>query len=112
VVKDIVVYTIYSKKKIKQALQSPAHEAALLDRLTDSMKTKAQLVINETIDEIISTKDNYGDNAWEEIDAEEALIDSQEKAIEALMKIKEVYNGMDVVSSDYNKGYQKPGTTP
>lgn len=110
VVKDIVVYTVYNKKKIKQALQSPAHEAALLDRLVDSMKTKAQLAINETIDEIISTKENYGENAWQEITADEALIDSQAKAIAALMKIKEVYNGMDQVSSDYNKGYQKPGT--
>ena len=26
--------------------------------------------------------------------------------------MKETYNGMDQVSSDYNKGYQKPGTTP
>ncbi|KAF9956292.1 hypothetical protein BGZ65_002852, partial [Modicella reniformis] len=25
------------------------------------------------------------------------------------MKIKEVYNGMDIVSADYNKGYQKAG---
>lgn len=111
VVKDIVVNTIYSKKKMKQATQSPAHQAALVDRLVDSMKTKAQLVINDTIDEIISTKDNYNEKAWIEITADEAKIDSQDKAIAALKRIKQVYNGMDVPSQDYNKGYQKPGTT-
>jgi hypothetical protein len=47
-----------------------------------------------------------------EITTEEAVIDSQDKAIAALKKIKQVYNGMDSPSQDYNKGYQKPGTTP
>jgi len=48
---------------MRQALQSPAHEAALTDRLVDSMKTKAQLKINEKIDEVISDKNNYKDTA-------------------------------------------------
>jgi hypothetical protein len=42
-----VVYTIFNKKKMRQALQSPAHEAALIDRLIDSMKTKANIIINK-----------------------------------------------------------------
>lgn len=109
--KDIVVYTIFSKKKMKQATQGPAHQAALIDRLVDSMKTKAQLTINDTLDEIISTKENYNEKAWIEISEEEAKIDSQDKAIQALLQIKKVYNGMDMPSQDYNKGYQKPGTT-
>jgi hypothetical protein len=58
-----VVHTIISKKKMKQALQSPAHEAALVDRLVDSMKTKAQLIINDTLDDIISDKANYNESA-------------------------------------------------
>lgn len=32
---------------MRQALQSPAHEAALIDRLIDSMKTKANIIINK-----------------------------------------------------------------
>jgi hypothetical protein len=63
VVKDIVVHTIYNKKKMKQATQGPAHQAALVDRLVDSMQTKAQLAINETIDQIITTKENYNEKA-------------------------------------------------
>ena len=112
VVKDIVVYTIYNSKKMKQATQSPAHQATLVDRLVDSMKTKAQLVINDALDDIISTKDNYRESAWIEITSDEAKIDSQDKAIAALKRIKQVYNGMDTPSQDYNKGYQKPGTSP
>jgi hypothetical protein len=60
---DEVFYTIYNKKKMKQALQSPAHLSALIDRLIDSMKTKAILMLNKKIIELISTKDNYKDSA-------------------------------------------------
>jgi hypothetical protein len=59
---DETVYTIFNKKKMRQALQGPAHEAALIDRLVDSMKTQAQLKINEKIVEVISDKDNYKEN--------------------------------------------------
>jgi hypothetical protein len=59
---DEVFYTIYNKKKMKQALQSPAHQAALIDRLTDSMKTKAVTVLNKKLVQIISTKENYKDD--------------------------------------------------
>jgi hypothetical protein len=58
-----VVYTIFNKKKMRQALQSPAHEAALIDRLIDSMKTKANIIINKKIVSIISDKDNYKSSA-------------------------------------------------
>ncbi|CAG8687159.1 5322_t:CDS:2, partial [Scutellospora calospora] len=34
---------------MKQALQSPAHQAALIDRLVDSMKTKATTALNKKI---------------------------------------------------------------
>lgn len=96
---------------MKQALQSPAHEAALIDRLVDSMKTKANLIINQKLIEIISDKDNYKDTAWQEIDADEAKIDSQDKAINIFKLIKKAYNEMDEISVNYNKGYQKPGST-
>jgi hypothetical protein len=34
-----------------------------------------------------------------------------EKAIKILKILKSAYNGMDEVSTSYNKGYQKPGDT-
>lgn len=108
---DEVFYTIYNKKKMKQALQSPAHLSALIDRLIDSMKTKAALVLNKKIAELIATKENYKDSAWVEISQEEATIDTLEKAITILKLLKSAYNGMDEVSTKYNKGYQKPGDT-
>src|SRR6185295_12062973 len=106
---DDVFNTIFHKKKMKQALQSPSHQAALVDRLIDSMKTKATTTLNKKIVEIISTKDNYKATAWEEISQADATIDSLDKAIKILKLLKKAYNGMDEISSDYNKGYQKPG---
>jgi len=47
---------------MKQALQSPAHQAALVDRLVDSMKTKAITALNKKLVEIICDKDNYKEN--------------------------------------------------
>ena len=108
---DEVFYTIYNKKKMKQALQSPAHLSALIDRLIDSMKTKATTQLNKKIAELIATKENYKDSAWVEITEEQATIDSLEKAITILKLLKSAYNGMDEVSTKYNKGYQKPGDT-
>jgi len=96
---------------MRQALQSPAHEATLIDRLVDSMKTKANIIINKKLVEIISDKANYKDTAWQEIKTDEATIDSQDKAIAILKLIKKTYNEMDEISTAYNKGYQKPGTT-
>jgi len=96
---------------MKQALQSPAHQTALIDRLIDSMKTKAITALNRKLVEIISDKDNYKDSAWEEITAEEANIDNLDKAIVILKKIKAAYNAMDEVSTRFNKGYQRPGDT-
>ncbi|CAI2189578.1 3882_t:CDS:2 [Funneliformis geosporum] len=92
---DEVFNTIFHKKKMKQALQSPAHQTALIDRLIDSMKTKAITALNRKLVEIISDKDNYKDSAWEEITAEEANIDNLDKAIVILKKIKAAYNAMD-----------------
>ena len=108
---DDVFYTIFNKKKMKQALQSPTHQAQLVDRLVDSMKTKAVTTLNKKLVSIISTKDNYKDSAWIEISKGEATIDSLDKAIGILKLIKSAYNGMDEVSTSYNKGYQKPGDT-
>src|SRR5439155_12123581 len=81
IIMDDVFNTIFHKKKMKQALQSPAQQAALIDRLTDSMKTKAVTTLNKKLVEIISTKENYKDNAREEINANEAKIESLDKAI-------------------------------
>ena len=111
IIMDDIFYTIYNKKKMKQALQSPAHHSALIDRLIDSMKTKAITVLNQKLVEIISTQDNYKDSAWKEISAEEAEITNLDKAIKILKLLKGAYNGMDEVSVNYNKGYQKPGDT-
>jgi hypothetical protein len=108
---DEVFYTIYNKKKMKQALQSPAHLSALIDRLIDSMKTKATTQLNKKIAELIATKENYKDSAWVEITEDQARIDTLEKAIIILKLLKSAYNGMDEVSVKYNKGYQKPGDT-
>jgi len=108
---DEVFYTIYNKKKMKQALQSPAHLSALIDRLIDSMKTKAITQLNKKLVSLISDKDNYKAAAWKEISADEATIDTLEKAIAILKLLKGAYNGMDEVSVSYNKGYQKPGDT-
>ena len=105
-----VFYTVFNKKKMKQALQGPQHQAALVDRLVESMKTKAIVALNKKITEIICTKDNYKDTAWQEITKEQATIDSLDKAIAILKMIKKAYNAMDEVSTDYNKGYQKPGS--
>jgi len=60
---DDVFNTVFHKKKMKQALQSPAHQAALIDRLIDSMKTKAVTTLNKKIVSLISNKDNYKDSA-------------------------------------------------
>jgi hypothetical protein len=60
---DEVFYTIFNKKKMKQALQGPEHQQALIDRLIDSMKTKAITQLNRKIVEIISNQENYNDNA-------------------------------------------------
>jgi hypothetical protein len=96
---------------MKQALQSPAHLSALIDRLIDSMKTKAITVLNQKIVEIICDKNNYKNSAWKEITAEEANITDLDKAVKILKLLKGAYNGMDEVSTNYNKGYQKPGDT-
>lgn len=112
IIMDEVFYTTFHKKKMKQSLQGPAHQAALIDRLVDSMKTQAAVVLNEKIADVISTKDNYKeDTGWEEITEEEANIDSLDKAIAFLKRLKKAYNGMDQISTKYNKGYQKPGDT-
>jgi hypothetical protein len=108
---DEVFYTVFNKKKMKQAFQSPSHQTALIDRLIYSMKTKAITTLNKKIVSIISDKDNYKDEAWVEISAEQATIDSLDKAIAILKLLKSAYNGMDEVSVNYNKGYQKPGDT-
>ncbi|CAG8712266.1 33435_t:CDS:2 [Racocetra persica] len=109
IIMDDVFNTIFHKKKMKQALQSPSHQAALVDRLIDSMKTKATTTLNKKLVEIICTKENYKDTAWQEISQADATIDSLDKAIKILKLLKQAYNGMDEISSDYNKGYQKPG---
>jgi hypothetical protein len=107
VIVDQVLYTAYNKKKIRQALQGPQQEAILLDRLIDSMKTQGQIVLNEKLTDIICDKENYKETTgWQEIDADTANIDSQDKAIAFLQMIKDVYNGMDEISTQYNKGYQ------
>jgi hypothetical protein len=111
IIMDEVFYTIFNKKKMKQALQSPAHQTALIDRLVDSMKTKAITTLNKKIVEIISDKNNYRDEAWVEIDADDAKVDNLDKAIKILKLLKSAYNGMDEVNTNYNKGYQKPGDT-
>ena len=108
---DEVFYTVYNKKKMKQALQSPAHLSALIDRLIDSMKTKATLVLNKKIAEVIATKENYKDSAWVEISQDDAEVTDLEGAVKILKLLKSAYNGMDEVSTKYNKGYQKPGDT-
>lgn len=111
IIMDEVFYTIYNSKKMKQALQGPAHQSALTDRLIDSMKTKAITALNKKIVEIISDKDNYKDSAWQEIEEKDAQVDNLDKAIKILKALKSAYNGMDEISTQYNKGYQKPGDT-
>jgi len=111
IILDEVFYTIFNKKKMKQALQSAVHQTALIDRLIDSMKTKAITALNSKIVEIISDKDNYNDNAWQEIEGEAAEVNNLDKAIVILKLLKSAYNGMDEISTQYNKGYQKPGDT-
>lgn len=111
IIMDDVFYTIYNKKKMKQALQSPAHQTALIDRLIDSMKTKAITTLNKKLVTLISTKDNYKDSAWVEISADEAEIKDLDGAVKILKLLKGAYNGMDEVSVNYNKGYQRPGDT-
>ena len=111
IIMDEVCYTVFNKKKMKQALQSPAHQTALIDRLIDSMKTKATTTLNKKIVSLISDKNNYKDSAWKEISATEANVNSLDKAIVILKLLKSAYNGMDEVSTKYNKGYQKPGDT-
>jgi hypothetical protein len=108
---DEVFYTVFNKKKMKQALQSPAHQTALIDRLIDSMKTKAITTLNKKLASLVSDKDKYKDEAWVEISADDAKIESLDDAIRILKIIKAAYNGMDEVSTSYNKGYQKPGDT-
>jgi hypothetical protein len=67
-------------------------------------------VINEKLTEVVCDKGNYKENTgWEEVDADFANIDSQDKAIAFLQKIKDVYHEMDEITTKYNKGYQIPG---
>jgi hypothetical protein len=54
---------VFHKKKMKQALQTPAHLSALIDRLIDSMKTKAITQLNKKLVELICDKENYKDEA-------------------------------------------------
>jgi len=86
--------------------------AQLADRLTDSMKTKPIMDLNQKLTAIVCNKENYNAKAWQELKSEELKIDSLDKAVSALKKIKTASNDMMEPSSDYNKGYQKPGTTP
>jgi hypothetical protein len=110
IIMDDVFYTVFNKKKMKQALQSPAHHAALIDRLVDSMKTKAITVLNKKLVGIICNQANYkAGTGWQVISEEDATIDSLDKARAFLKLLKSAYNGMDEVSTKYNKGYQKPG---
>jgi hypothetical protein len=111
IIMDEIFYTIFNKKKMKQALQGPTHQTALIDRLIDSMKTKAITALNKKLVEIISDKDNYKDSAWQEIESEDAEVDNLDKAIKILKILKSAYNGMDEISTNFNKGYQKPGDT-
>jgi hypothetical protein len=60
---DEVCYTVFNKKKMKQALQSAAHQTALIDRLIDSMKTKATTTLNKKLVNLISDQNNYKDSA-------------------------------------------------
>jgi hypothetical protein len=46
-----------------------------------------------------------------EISADEAEIKDLDGAIKILKLLKGAYNGMDQISTNYNKGYQKPGDT-
>jgi hypothetical protein len=105
-----VYYTIYNEEEIQQALQSPEMAARLVFRLTDSLKTKPVSDLNKKVVEIICNKDNYNAIAWQEITEDEAIIDSLDKAVGILKIIKKASNAMLEPSSDYNKGYQKPGT--
>src|SRR5688572_16611127 len=98
---DEVFYTVFNKKKMKQALQSPAHQTALIDRLIDSMKTKAITTLNKKLVSLISDKDNYKDEARVEISADDAKIESLDDAIRILKLLKSAYNGMDEVSTNY-----------
>jgi len=85
IIHDHVYYTIYNKKKVKQALESPAETAALLERLVDSMKTKPVLDLNQVLTELLcpaDPKDNY--RTVKEISADEADIDDLDKAANIL----------------------------
>jgi hypothetical protein len=93
---------------MKRALQSPTEMAILVDRLTDSMKTKPILDINQKLTEIISNPANY--RAITEISPEDANIDDMDKAINALKLIRKASTAMLEPDTDYNKGYQKPGS--
>ena len=75
------------------------------------MKTKATVVLNKKIAELIATKENYKDSAWVEITEDEAEVKDLEGAVKILKLLKSAYNGMDEVSTKYNKGYQRPGDT-
>ena len=109
---DHVYYTIYNKKKVKQALQSPAETAALLDRLTDSMKTKPVLDLNQVLTELLcpaDSQDNY--RTVKEISTEEADINDLDKAANILDWMGEAVDNMLEPSEEYNKGYQKPNNS-
>ena len=75
------------------------------------MKTEATIVLNKKIAEVIAIKENYKDSAWVEITEDQAEVKDLEGAVKILKLLKSAYNGMDEVSTKYNKGYQKPGDT-
>lgn len=109
IIHDKVYYTIINKKVMKRALQSPTEMAILVDRLTDSMKTKPVLDINQALTAIISNPDNY--RTVKEISEDDATIDDMDKAINALKLIRKASTAMLEPDTEYNKGYQKPGST-
>jgi uncharacterized protein YktA (UPF0223 family) len=108
IIHDRVYWTVFNKKVMKRALQSPEMTAELIERLVDSMKTKPLLDITKKLTEIICDENNYKASAITEITAEEANIDSKEKAIYILNLIRKKASEMLEPSQDYNKGYSTP----
>jgi hypothetical protein len=107
---DNVYPSIINKRVMKRAMQSPELMVQLAERLIDDIKTEAARDIKKKMISIIGASENYKNSAWFEWTADECRIDTLDKAIAVVDWIYATSGEMLEESTNYNKGYQKPGS--
>lgn len=106
---DNVYPSIQNKTVMKRAMQTPQLMAELGERLMDDIKLQASRDIKKEVLKLITEKDNYNSEAWEEWAPEELKIDTLDKAVNLINWVYTKSSEMLEESTKFNKGYQKPG---